>query len=67
MLSCVVNHLDFLGLCKGLKLTRNGVSLSHLFFVDDCLIFFEPSFDNCGHLKRALEGFSLYSGQCVNH
>lgn len=65
-LSCVLNHLDTSGSCKGRKLFRNGVSFSHLFFADDYLIFFEPSLESCCQLKKALEGFTTFSGQCVN-
>lgn len=53
-LLCVLNHLDASDKCKGLKLSRTGISLSHLFFADDCLIFFKPNLESCGHLKRAL-------------
>lgn len=62
----VLNHLDVSGKCKGLKLSRTGISLSHLFFADDCLIFFEPSSDSCEHLKKALVSFSHFSGQNIN-
>lgn len=47
-------------------MSRTGVSLSHLFFADDCLIFFEPTIDDCRHLKRALENFNFFSGQITN-
>lgn len=66
-LSCVLNSLNEEGNCKGLKLSRNGVSLSHLFFADDCLIFFKPSPESCGFLNQALENFSRFSRQCINH
>lgn len=66
-LSCVLNRLNEEGKCKGLKLSRNGVSRSHLFFADDCLIFFEPSLESCGTLNQALESFSRFFGQCINH
>lgn len=66
-LSCVLNKLDAEGKCKGLKLSNNGISLSHLFFADDCLIFFEPSLDSCRFLSQTLENFGRVSGQCINH
>lgn len=39
-LSYVLARLNEEGKCKGLQLSRNGESLSYLFFADDCLIFF---------------------------
>lgn len=65
-LSCVLNRLDEEGKSKGLKLSRNGPSLSHLFFAD-CLIFFKPSLESCGILNQTLEKFSKASGHCINH
>lgn len=66
-LSSALNHLDAFKLCKGLKLSVNGPSLSHLFFADDCLIFFQPTLSSCAKLRDTLLHFGLFSGQNINH
>ena len=66
-LSCSLNFLDSSHLCKGIKLPRHSPSVSHPFFADGCLIFFEPTPESCIHLCSTLSNFNLYSGQCINH
>ncbi|GFZ13375.1 hypothetical protein Acr_23g0017600 [Actinidia rufa] len=36
--------------------------VSHPFFADGCLIFFEPTPESCSHLCSTLSNFNLYSG-----
>jgi hypothetical protein len=43
-----------------------GLSVSHLFFADDILVFFDENMDECQVFKRVLEIYSTTSGQIVN-
>lgn len=65
-LSCALNHLDQSNIFKGIKLSINGSSVSHLFFADDCRIFFHPTLQACASLRDPLQQFSLFSGQTIN-
>jgi hypothetical protein len=51
---------------KAVKVSRRGPSISHLFFVDDLLLFAEASSSCCLTITRILEDFCLQSGQKVN-
>ncbi|XP_010674016.1 uncharacterized protein LOC104890294 [Beta vulgaris subsp. vulgaris] len=51
---------------QGIKLSRTGPSISHLFFADDALIFFKASPESCAGVKSILERFSRLSGEVIN-
>lgn len=38
------------GLIKGISLCRNGSRLTHLFFVDDSILFCKASIQQCNHI-----------------
>ncbi|XP_056691641.1 uncharacterized protein [Spinacia oleracea] len=54
-------------LLRGISICRNAPSISHLFFADDSLLFFEVSPDACHEVTLVLDQFSLLSGQLVNY
>ncbi|KAH1107344.1 hypothetical protein J1N35_011112, partial [Gossypium stocksii] len=54
------------GLLKGAKASRWGSVISHLLFVDDCILFGEATSNGAMVLKEILKEYEKYSGQCVN-
>ncbi|XP_027174276.1 uncharacterized protein LOC113773872 [Coffea eugenioides] len=50
----------------GVKIAKQGPSVSHLFFADDSLIFCKANGDEAGHIKEILECYEKASGQQVN-
>ncbi|XP_075486484.1 uncharacterized protein LOC142526100 [Primulina tabacum] len=52
---------------KGVKKTYTFSYISHLFFVDDSLIFFRVSEQECNQLKRCIQTYERASGQLVNY
>ncbi|XP_048497403.1 uncharacterized protein LOC104905807 [Beta vulgaris subsp. vulgaris] len=50
---------------QGIKLSRTGPSVSHLFFADDSLIFFKATPASCEGLKNILSKFSRLSGEVI--
>ena len=55
------NHLF-----EGISVGRNGVSLSHLQFADDTIVFSKAEIDNLRNIKRVLQCFKDISGLKVN-
>ena len=68
--------LEFLGhliqekcdakLWSPVKASRSGPSFSHLFFVDDLVLFASADLDNCHTIKAVLNEFCFRSGQSVS-
>lgn len=48
------------------KASRNGPLISHLLFVDDCILFGKATVDGARALKSILLEYENCSGQCVN-
>ena len=48
-----------------MNLSKKGSTISHLFFIDDLIIFFEASFDQVNMINSCLEIFSTLFGQNV--
>ena len=54
------------GVINGFSLCRNGPKLTHLFFVDDCLIFCRSTFEECNKIQELLAIYETASGQMIN-
>ena len=50
----------------GVELGRNGLSFTHLFFVDDSLLFFRNNAKSLATLRTTLEWYCILSGQKNN-
>ena len=51
---------------EGVAICRDALSLSHLFFADDNLIFYKASLEECNSLQRVLKVYEEASGQQLN-
>ncbi|KAL5578350.1 hypothetical protein UlMin_020049 [Ulmus minor] len=65
-LSSLLHHYEQSGLIQGLRCGLRGPTISHLFFADDSLLFFEAKSSACSALKEALDFYETASGQAVN-
>jgi len=54
------------GSMDGIAICRGGPKLSHLFFVDDSLIFCKASLAECDSLQRVLEVYEWALDQQLN-
>ncbi|XP_071933651.1 uncharacterized protein [Coffea arabica] len=64
--SSLLNQAKVHGRLTGLKIAQGAPSLSHLFFVDDSLIFCKANVDEASQIMRILEVYKQASGQLVN-
>ena len=48
------------------KLGRNGLSFTHLFFADDSLLYFRNDAKSLATLRTTLEWYCIISGQKIN-
>lgn len=53
-------------ICR-LKISRLSPSISHLFFADDCFLFFRAKEAEAGMIARCLKAYSMLTGQKVNY
>ncbi|KAL5544806.1 hypothetical protein UlMin_008590 [Ulmus minor] len=61
-LSSLLHHYEQSGLIQGLRCGLRGPTISHLFFADDSLPFFEAKSSACSALKEALDYYETASG-----
>lgn len=65
-LTHLIKHLAEEGKWKGIKLSRRGPTLTHLFFADDLVLLAEASVDQMQEIRRCLDFFCKVSGQRVS-
>ncbi|XP_021716616.1 uncharacterized protein LOC110684467 [Chenopodium quinoa] len=64
--SAMINQAESTGLFKGVKVSRYAPSISHLFFADDSLLFFQTSPQACSNVLGVVHQFCDISGQMLN-
>ncbi|OMO86337.1 reverse transcriptase [Corchorus capsularis] len=65
-LSCLLQRAELDGHIRGVAINRYAPTISHLFFVDDSILFLRASLRECDVVLDLLRQFSLASGQQVN-
>ena len=65
-LSSLINHYERASLLHGIRIARGAPCLTHLFFADDCFLFFKASDKEASVMKVALTLYGAASGQRVN-
>lgn len=66
VLFSMLNHAAARGFLKGLSFGRRGLTLTHLFFADDSLLFLKATSQNCRVVSQILKSYCKASGQVVN-
>ena len=65
-LSAMLKKEEEEGYIKGVAVSRGALSISHLFFADDSIIFCRVSILECERVLKVLEDYERDSGQKVN-
>ncbi|XP_028098761.1 uncharacterized protein LOC114298400 [Camellia sinensis] len=65
-LNMLLTRAQQLGLFKGANVGSNGMSVSHLQFADDTIIFCEADLEEIFSIKRVLRCFEVMSGLRIN-
>ena len=65
-LSALLRNAATGGDIQGFSICRNGPKLTHLLFVDDCLIFFRSTLAECNNIQELLAFYEITSGQMIN-
>ncbi|XP_028091071.1 uncharacterized protein LOC114291223 [Camellia sinensis] len=66
-LNLLLARAKVLGLCRGSTVGSNDVSVSHLQFANDTIIFREGDIEDISNIKRALRCFEVMSGLRINY
>ncbi|XP_021758571.1 uncharacterized protein LOC110723527 [Chenopodium quinoa] len=66
VLSTSLRRAEEQALFSGIRVSRGGPSISHLFFADDSLLFFQLSPQACDNVMAILSDFCSASGQMIN-
>lgn len=54
------------GKISGARIGRRNISITYLFFADDCMLFGEASTDSASQMKGIINEYEVISGQMVN-
>ncbi|KAG7594035.1 Reverse transcriptase domain [Arabidopsis thaliana x Arabidopsis arenosa] len=65
-LSSLLSHAMQTKSLHGFKASRNGPQISHMFFADDSLLFFQANKAECQQVLQLLQLYANASGQHVN-
>lgn len=63
----MLQYAEAINLIHGLQFGRSSLSISHLSFADDSLIFSRADAAECAHLKSILDKYSAASRQVINY
>ncbi|KAH9767472.1 reverse transcriptase domain-containing protein [Citrus sinensis] len=66
-LSLLINHYERAGMIHGARVARGAPLVSHLFFADDCFLFFKATVHEAHLVKKILATYEAASGQQVNY
>ncbi|KAK9987988.1 hypothetical protein SO802_028227 [Lithocarpus litseifolius] len=65
-LSALIRKSIEFGLLRGVAACPKGPKISHLFFVDDSLIFYKANIEECSTLEEILDIYECSTGQQLN-
>ena len=66
ILSISLLQAEYFNKIKGVKVGRSGISFTHLFFVDDSLLFFKNDRNSLGNIQSILNWYCSILGQKIN-
>jgi len=67
VLNCLLSKAVQMGVFNGIQIGSRRVTVTHLQFADDTLIFCEPQLHSLQNIKKVLLSFQNFSGLSVNY
>ena len=65
-LNAILEQAVGAGEIHGFSICRRGPKLTHLFFADDCWLFYRSTLEECEKIKELLASYEVASGQMIN-
>lgn len=65
-LTALIQRKQEMGILHGCKIARHAPVVTHLFFADDCYLFFRATSEEAECIKECLSYYAQASGQLVN-
>ena len=65
-LNAILEQAAGAGEIHGFSICRRGPKLTHLFFTNDCLLFYRSTLEECEKIKELLASYEVASGQMIN-
>ena len=65
-LNAIIRGATLKGDIQGFSLCKRGPKITHLFFVEDCLLFCRSTLAKCEKIQELLFYYEVASGQMIN-
>lgn len=62
----MIKKKEVVGMIRGVLVSRQAPSISHLFFSDNYIIFCKATMEKCKHVATMLDVYGKESGQKLN-
>lgn len=62
----MLNVVERNGVLKGVSISNNAPSITHLLFADDSLLLLKVNNESANHLQHVLQLYEEFSGKIIN-
>ena len=65
-MNAIIRGAALKGEIQGFSLCKRGPKITHLFFIDDCLLFYKSTSGECEKILELLSYYEAALGQMIN-